>query len=55
MFDINCEPSGLSSINILFTNADILNKEEMSELQQPIITEKHMAISISEVKPKTAP
>ena len=45
-------PSGLPSINILFTNADILTKEKMSELQQRIITEKPMVIAISEVKPK---
>ena len=46
-------PSGLPSINILFTNADQLTKEKMSELRQRISTEKPLIVAISEVKPKT--
>jgi hypothetical protein len=45
-------PSGLPSMNILYTNADQLNQGKMSELQQRIITEKPMIIAITEVKPK---
>ena len=45
-------PSGLPSINILFSNADQLTKEKMSELHQRIITEKPLIIAISEMKPK---
>ena len=45
-------PSGLPSINILFTNADNLNQGKMSELQQRIVTERPMIVAISEVKPK---
>ena len=45
-------PSGLPSMNILYTNADKLNQGKISELQQRIITKKPMIIAISEVKPK---
>ena len=45
-------PSGLPSVNILFTNADNLTQVKMSELKQRIITEKPMIVAISEVKPK---
>ena len=48
------KPSGLPSMNILFTNADQLNQGKMSELKQRIITEKPMVVAISEVKPKNS-
>ena len=48
-------PSGLPSMNILFTNADQLNRGKMSELHQRIITEKPLVIAVSEMKPKIKP
>ena len=45
-------PSGLPSMDILFTNADHLNKEKMSELRQQINTMKPQVVAISEMKPK---
>ena len=51
---VKLTPAGLLSVKILFTNADILNQQKMSELQQRIITKKPMVVAISEVKPKNS-
>ena len=43
---------GTSSIKILFTNADQFNHAKKNELENRIITEKPMIITVSEVKAK---